>query len=159
MYIRVSERDNVGIIVDPEGVGALKVLPGGIVAREVIPQGHKVALGALEAGQPVLRYGHTIGFAERPIPAGAWVREEMIRMPAPPSLDELPISTAVPPRPVPLEGYTFEGYRNADGRVGTRNTLGIATTVQCVAPRWSMRRGGSRRNCCRTSPTSTTWWR
>src|ERR1019366_3808005 len=43
-------------------------------------------------------------------------------------------STAVPPRPVPLEGYTFEGYRNADGGVGTRNILGIATTVQCVAP-------------------------
>ena len=34
----------------------------------------------------------------------------------------------------PLTGYTFEGYRNADGSVGTRNILGIATTVQCVAP-------------------------
>ena len=33
----------------------------------------------------------------------------------------------------PLEGYTFEGYRNADGSVGTRNILGISTSVQCVA--------------------------
>ena len=122
MYIRVNERDNVGIIVDPEGVGAGQALPGAITAREAIPQGHKVALSAMEAGEPVLRYGHTIGFAEREIPVGAWVREEMIRMPA------------APPRPVPLEGYTFEGYRNADGGVGTRNILGIATTVQCVAP-------------------------
>ena len=32
-----------------------------------------------------------------------------------------------------LEGYTFEGYRNADGSVGTRNILGITTTVQCVS--------------------------
>ena len=134
MYIRVNERDNVGIIVDPEGVATGKVLPGGITVREAIPQGHKVALSDVETGEPVLRYGHTIGFAERPIPAGAWVREEMIRMPAPPPLDDLPLSTAVPPRPVPLEGYTFEGYRNADGGVGTRNILGIATTVQCVAP-------------------------
>src|ERR1039457_4464210 len=89
MYIRVNERDNVGIIVDPEGVGTARVLPGGITAQEAIPQGHKVALRDLEAGEPVLRYGHTIGFAERAIAAGAWVREEMIRMPAPPPLDEL----------------------------------------------------------------------
>src|ERR1039457_5822554 len=154
MYIRVNERDNVGIIVDPEGVGTARVLPGGITAREAIPQGHKVALrdleaggpgvggghthgfgaGGVEAGEPVLRYGPTIGFAGRAIAGGAWVREEMIRMPAPPPLDELSLSTAVPPRPVPLEGYRFEGYRNADGGVGTRNVLGIATTVQCVAP-------------------------
>jgi galactarate dehydratase len=134
MYIRVNERDNVGIIVEPEGAVSGQVLPGGLTAREAIPQGHKVALHALEAGEPVLRYGHTIGFAEQAIPAGAWVRGEMIRMPAPPSLDELSLSTAVPPRPVALEGYRFEGYRNAGGGVGTRNILGIATTVQCVAP-------------------------
>ena len=39
-----------------------------------------------------------------------------------------------PIRCPPLEGYTFEGYRNPDGSVGTKNILGIATTVQCVAP-------------------------
>src|SRR4029450_1074729 len=45
----------------------------------------------------------------------------------------LPIATA-PRQPLPpLEGYTFEGYRNADGSVGTRNILAITTTVQCVA--------------------------
>jgi galactarate dehydratase len=55
-------------------------------------------------------------------------------MPEPPPLDQLPLSTAVPDPMPPLEGYTFEGYRNADGSVGTRNILGITTTVQCVAP-------------------------
>jgi TRAP-type mannitol/chloroaromatic compound transport system permease large subunit len=39
----------------------------------------------------------------------------------------------LPPALPPLEGYTFEGYRNADGSVGTRNILAITTTVQCVA--------------------------
>jgi galactarate dehydratase len=134
MYIRVNQRDNVGIIVAPEGVAAGAALPGGIVARERIPQAHKVALANLQTGEPVLRYGHPIGFAESDIPAGAWVREEMMRMPAAPPLHQLSLSTAVPAPPQPLEGYTFDGYRNADGSIGTRNILGIATTVQCVAP-------------------------
>jgi galactarate dehydratase len=65
---------------------------------------------------------------------GSWVREELIEMPAAPPLDRLPLSTAVPAPLPPLDGYTFEGYRNPDGSAGTRNILGIATTVQCVAP-------------------------
>jgi galactarate dehydratase len=55
-------------------------------------------------------------------------------MPAAPSLEELPLATEVPPVPEPLTGYTFEGFRNPDGSTGTRNLLGLATTVQCVAP-------------------------
>jgi len=54
-------------------------------------------------------------------------------MPTPPAaLDSLPRCTDVPPEAPPLEGYTFEGYKNADGSVGTRNLLGITATVQCV---------------------------
>ena len=54
-------------------------------------------------------------------------------LPEAPPLDELPIANKVP-KPAPLlEGYTFEGYRNEDGSVGTRNVLGIMTSVQCVA--------------------------
>jgi galactarate dehydratase len=134
MYIRVNARDNVAILVDPEGVAPGALLPDGLVARERIPQSHKIALHRLETGQPVLRYGQTIGFANRPIPAGSWVREELLDMPAAPPLDALSLATAVPPALLPLENYTFEGYRNADGRTGTKNILGIATTVQCVAP-------------------------
>ena len=124
MFIRVHERDNVGIIVDPEG----------FTARERIPQSHKMALRPIEAGEPVVRYGHTIGAANRRIEEGAWVREELVDLQAPPGLDDLPLATAVPAPLAPLEGFTFEGYRNADGSVGTRNVLGLATTVQCVAP-------------------------
>ncbi|MDR3699328.1 MAG: galactarate dehydratase [Candidatus Sulfopaludibacter sp.] len=124
MYIRVNLRDNVAIIVDPEG----------FEAREHIPQSHKIALSDLAAGEPVLRYGSVIGYANRAIPAGSWVREEMLEMPVAPSLDDLPLATAVPAPLPPLDGHSFEGYRNADGSVGTRNVFGIATTVQCVAP-------------------------
>jgi galactarate dehydratase len=134
MYIRVNSRDNVGIIVHPDGVAAGTVLPGGLTAREKVPQSHKVALHDFAAGEEILRYGQVIGYANRAIPAGSWVREQLIDMPAPPPLDQLPLSTAVPAAAPPLDGYTFEGYRNPDGSVGTRNILGIATTVQCVAP-------------------------
>jgi galactarate dehydratase len=133
-YIRVHENDNVGIIVDAEGVKSGAELTGSLIARESIPQAHKVALSDLEQGAPVLRYGQIIGYANRAIPAGSWVRGEWLDLPVPPFLDELPLATDVPSPPAPLEGCTFDGYRNPDGSTGTRNLLGITTTVQCVAP-------------------------
>jgi galactarate dehydratase len=101
---------------------------------ERVPQSNKVALSALEQGSPIIRYGHVIGHANRDVAEGSWIRPEMVDEPEPPPLEHLPLATAVPPPPEPLEDCTFEGYRNADGSVGTRNILGITTTVQCVAP-------------------------
>ena len=72
-------------------------------------------------------------WAARDIPAGSWVHERLLEMPAARPLERLPIATAKAPPLPPLEGYTFEGYRNADGSVGSRNILAITTTVQCVA--------------------------
>jgi galactarate dehydratase len=109
-------------------------LGGGLTAREHIPQSHKIALSAIERGSPVLRYGQIIGRANRVIPAGSWVREEMLDLPAAPALEQLALATDVP-APLPsLTGCTFQGFRNADGSVGTKSILGITTTVQCVAP-------------------------
>ena len=85
-------------------------------------------------GDPIVRYGEIIGTAAVPIGVGAWVREEMVNLPTAPSLDKLSLATAVPAPMPPLTGYTFEGFRNPDGSVGTKNILGITTTVQCVAP-------------------------
>ncbi len=99
-----------------------------------MPQSHKVALRNIDAGEAIVRYGQVIGLAPRAIPRGAWVREELVTLPAAPELDALPLCTAIPPPLPPLEGVTFEGFRNADGTAGTRNILGITTTVQCVAP-------------------------
>jgi galactarate dehydratase len=134
MYIRVNARDNVAIVVEPEGAAKGSVLGDELVIREQIPQAHKVALAEFAQGDAVVRYGQTIGYANRPIAAGSWVREELLDMPVAPPLDQLALSTAVPDALPPLAGFTFEGYRNAGGSVGTRNILGIATTVQCVAP-------------------------
>jgi galactarate dehydratase len=134
LYVRVHARDNVAIVVNPEGLPAGSVFPNGLTLREAIPQAHKVALTDLQPGDPVLRYGQIIGLAERAIPQGAWVREDLLSLPAAPALDTLPLATAVPAPLPPITGRTFDGFRNADGTAGTRNILGITTTVQCVAP-------------------------
>jgi len=125
--------DNVGIVANDGGLPAGTVFPSGLALREQIPQGHKVALVDLPSGTAVRRYDVTIGYAQKDIPAGSWVHERLLRMPEARSLEDLPLAT-VRPRPLAaLEGYTFEGYRNADGSVGTRNLLAITQSVQCVA--------------------------
>jgi len=133
LYITMHERDNVAIVANDGGLPAGTKFPSGLTLLDKVPQGHKVALVDLAAGDAVLRYNVAIGRAARAIPAGSWVHERLLEMPAARSLEGLPISTVRSAPPPPLEGYTFEGYRNADGSVGTRNILAITTTVQCVA--------------------------
>ena len=131
--IRMHPADNVAIVANDGGLPAGTVLPDGLVLREHVPQGHKLALVALAAGEAVRRYDVAIGYALQDIAAGSWVHERLLRLPAARALEGLPIATKrCAPLP-PLEGYSFEGYRNPDGSVGTRNILAITTTVQCVA--------------------------
>jgi galactarate dehydratase len=133
LTIRMHERDNVAIVANDGGLPAGTAFPDGLTLIERVPQGHKVALVDLAAGDEVRRYNVVIGRAAKAIAKGAWVHERLLEMPAARSLEGLPIATVKPPPLPPLEGHTFEGYRNADGSVGTRNILAITTTVQCVA--------------------------
>lgn len=133
LVIRMHERDNVAIVANDGGLPAGTALPAGPTLREPVPQGHKVALVDIAEGTPVLRYGVAIGHALHDIPAGSRVHEHRIAMPAARALEDLPLATRASTPLPPLEGYRFEGYRNADGSVGTRNILAITTTVQCVA--------------------------
>ncbi|MES3025225.1 MAG: galactarate dehydratase [Pseudomonadota bacterium] len=132
-YIRMHENDNVAIVANDGGLAAGAVFADGLALVEPIPQGHKVALCELAEGDPVVRYNVTIGYADCAIAKGGWVSEKVLRMPPARSLNDLPVGTRLAPPAAPLEGYTFEGYRNADGSVGTRNILAITTTVQCVS--------------------------
>ena len=133
VLIRMRTDDNVAIVGNDGGLAAGTLLPGGVTLREKVPQAHKVALVNLVAGADVVRYGVVIGRAPQSIAAGSWVHERLLEMPAARALTGLPMATMHAPVAAPLEGYTFEGYRNADGSVGTRNLLAITTTVQCVA--------------------------
>jgi galactarate dehydratase len=133
LSITMHPADNVAIVANDGGLPPGTVFPSGLSLREHVPQGHKVALTDLAEGAAVRRYNVTIGYALKAIPAGSWVHERLLKMPDARGLDKLPIATVQRARQPPLEGYTFEGFRNRDGSVGTRNILAITQTVQCVA--------------------------
>ncbi|MGR4867514.1 galactarate dehydratase [Variovorax sp. LARHSF232] len=131
--IQVHPADNVAIVANDGGLKAGAVFDDGLALVDNVPQGHKVALEDLAEGEAIRRYNVVIGYALKALPRGSWVHERLMRMPEAPGLEGLPEATVKPPPLAPLSGYTFEGYRNLDGSVGTRNILAITQTVQCVA--------------------------
>jgi len=133
LVIRMHPADNVAVVVRDGGLPAGTEVSPGLSLVEHVPQGHKVALQPLASGDAIRRYNVAIGYARRDIAAGSWVNEHLMDMPAALGLAELPMATRPAPAAEPLTGHTFQGYRNADGSVGTRNILAITTTVQCVA--------------------------
>ena len=96
-------------------------------------QGHKIALCDIPAGGAIVRYGVVLGYAIDPIAKGQWINEKMLTLPTPPEAEQMQWGVNLRtdlPKPART---TWEGYRNAEGFAGTRNLLGIVTTVQCVA--------------------------
>ena len=133
LRVQVHPDDNVAIVVNEGGLRSGTRFEDGLVLTADVPEAHKVALVDLPQGSPVVRYGVVIGTVSRDVPRGGWIHEGLLIQPPAPSLDELAWGGAGIPHMPPLEGITFMGYRNDDGTVGTRNILGISTTVQCVA--------------------------
>ena len=138
LTLRMHPADNVAIVANEDGLPAGTRLPDGVpgaglVLAEKVPQGHKLALADIAAGEPVRRYNVAIGYALRDIAAGSWVHEWLLQLPSARALEGLPMATVQAADLPPLDGYTFDGFVNADGSVGTRNLLAITTTVQCVA--------------------------
>ncbi|HMS27870.1 MAG TPA: galactarate dehydratase [Burkholderiaceae bacterium] len=137
--VRMHAADNVAIAVNNGGLPAGSVLDApfasGLKLRDAVPQGHKVALCLIPKDTAVRRYNVAIGYAREDIEAGSWVNERMLHVPAACALSDLPPATGANTvwHNEALTGYTFEGFRNPDGSVGTRNILAITTTVQCVA--------------------------
>ena len=133
VLIRMHADDNVAIVANDGGLPAGTQIPDGPTLLDKVPQGHKLALENIPAGSPVRRYGVVIGTVKADIAAGRWVHERLLNLPAARSFEALPMATVKAPDSTPLDDYSFMGYRNADGSVGTRNLLAITTTVQCVA--------------------------
>ncbi len=100
-----------------------------------IPAGHKVALRALDAGQPVRKYGQVIGFASTPIEVGDHVHVQNLVFGefARPAGHAEPVSGPAAGTAAPARTLTFAGYRRADGRAGTRNYVAVVSTVNCSA--------------------------
>ncbi len=131
--IQVAPRDNVAIVVNGLGLPAGTQFPDGLILNQFVPQGHKVALADIADGGDIIRYNEVIGTAKGAIARGDWINEDNVVMGSAPPLDQLEMATRPPAKPEPLTGYTFEGYRNADGTVGTKNILAVSTSVQCVS--------------------------
>jgi altronate hydrolase len=129
-HLRLNPTDNVVIAVD--AIAAGQVVEG-VTANERVPRGHKLATAALELGQPIVKFGQIIGFASRPIQPGEHIHTHNCDFAA----FERDYRHAEDARPEALlpeaERATFEGYRRAGGRAGTRNYIGILTSVNCSA--------------------------
>lgn len=133
LYIQINPSDNVAIVVNDGGLKPGARFACGLELVEAVPQGHKVALTDIAKGAAVKRYNVTIGYALQDMPRGSWVNEQRLDMPEAPTLTDLPMATYTAPTHEPLQEFTFMGFKNDDGTVGTRNVLAISTSVQCVS--------------------------
>ena len=133
LTIRLHPADNVVVA----GVDLLPgtVLPGSeVAARATVPAGHKVAVQPIAVGEPVRKYNQVIGFATAPIEPGDHVHVHNLGMGDGFERDHAFGADAHPTAFVPeAERATFQGIVRADGRVATRNYIGVLTTVNCSA--------------------------
>ena len=134
LTIRLHPADDV-VIARQQLVGGTRLLDEDVVVAGLVPPGHKVATRAIDAGAPVRRYNQIIGFASRPIAAGEHVHLHNLAMG---SFDrDYAFGVDVHPTPYVDPPASFDGIVRRggpnDGKVGTRNYIGILSTVNCSA--------------------------
>ena len=128
--LRLDPRDNIIVAVDPVQAGwAVQ----GVTAMARIMRGHKMAVQPIGQGQPVLKFGQIIGFASEAIAPGSHVHTHNCSF----AEFERDYAFAQDARSEPLLPpelrATFEGYRRSNGKTGTRNYIGVLTSVNCSA--------------------------
>jgi len=130
--IRLHPNDNVVVARVDVGIGT-PVPSEGFTSRSQVPAGHKLAARAIRQGEAILKYNVCIGFAAQDIAAGSYVHSHNV------SFQEYDrdyawgrdyVPTPVLPEP---QQARFMGYVRSDGQVGTRNYIGILSTVNCSA--------------------------
>ncbi len=130
--IRLYALDNV-VIARTDLAAGTRLREEGVVTRTPIPAGHKVATVAIGRGEAVRKYGQIIGYASRDIAAGDHVHSHNLAMGEIPH----PYRTCAAARVTEIlpedQRASFRGIRRSDGRVGTRNYIGVLTTVNCSA--------------------------
>jgi altronate hydrolase len=130
LALRLNPADDV-VIACREIEPGTSLLKEGVVVRERIPPGHKVAAHAIEAGAPVRRYDQVIGFASQPIGAGSHVHVH--NMEVRDFARDYAFGEMYRPTEFITPAATFQGIMRPDGRVATRNYIGILSTVNCSA--------------------------
>ena len=128
----LSEDDDVAVALRDLAPGAgLPLGPVTVTVAAAVPRGHKISVRDLAAGTAVHKYGQVIGRATAPIRAGEHVHTHNLAMDVVEHSYEF--GTARVPIPPASRPRTFEGFVRADGTVGTRNYVGIVTSVNCSA--------------------------
>ena len=130
LYLRLNPADDI-VIACRELEAGTNLLKEGVVVRERIPAGHKVATRAIAAGEPVRRYSQIIGFASQPIAPGFHVHVHNLEVRD--FARDYAFGEAYQPTQPVEQPATFQGIVRADGRVATRNYIGILSTVNCSA--------------------------
>jgi altronate hydrolase len=132
LTIRLEVADNVVIarVALPTGT---EILGEEAFCRTHIPIGHKIATARIEAGEPILKYGQIVGFATQTIEPGEHVHVHNMGV-GKFALDHA-IASDVRGTHYVDEGAraTFRGIIRSDGRVATRNYVGVLSTVNCSA--------------------------
>ena len=130
-FIRLHSQDDV-LIARSQLVGGTTA--EGVVVKGLIPAGHKIATHAIAAGEPVRRYNQIIGFASKAIAAGEHVHTHNLDMGANKGdfARDYAFGDDVKPEP-PKKEARFMGIKREDGRVATRNYIGILSSVNCSA--------------------------
>ncbi len=126
-FIHIHPADNVAVALRPIPAGTVF---SGITASQDIPQGHKMALESLNAGDQVVKYGFSIGHATAAVQPGQWVHTHNMKT----NLSGEVEYTYNPKinHPTPIAPAVFQGFRRKDGKVGIRNEIWIIPTVGCV---------------------------
>jgi altronate hydrolase len=130
LVIRIHPADDV-VIARTQLVGGTPIASEGVTVMGLVPPGHKLAVRAIAQGEPVRRYNQIIGTAKQPIAAGQHVHTHNLEFSSF-ARDYAP-TTGVHPTQYVDEPATFMGIRRADGRIATRNYVGILTSVNCSA--------------------------
>jgi altronate hydrolase len=130
--LKIDSNDNVAVAFGPIDAGeTIHIDHQRIVAKEPIPQGHKVALAPIESGDQVIKYGHAIGRAKQPIQPGQWIHAHNMQ-----SALQGTRNYSYQPNPNPTSGtnttFSFDGYLRKDGQAGIRNEIWIIPTVGCI---------------------------
>ena len=130
--LTLSKNDNIAVSLQKIESGK-PLSSSGLVAQNAIPSGHKIALTEIASGTEIIKYGRVIGLATKDIQRGEHVHVhnvEMAQFQRSQNFGSKAQETKFVPMP---ERATFQGYRRADGKVGTRNYVGIVTSVNCSA--------------------------
>ena len=100
-------------------------------ATSIIPKGHKMAIKDVALGDPIIKYAQIIGYAAEPIAFGSHVHVENLEFRSVDQDYEFGTNVSNPEKNITRS--TFFGYRRLNGKVGTRNTIAILTSVNCSA--------------------------